>query len=181
MSSYLAQEIHIIQIQQPVRVIGQNRVVVVKVDETGQLILETFCIVLDGFLCHDLTHIGLTGGIAYHGGSAAKKGDGAMSCPLHVHHGHDSQEMSCGQAVCSGVKADVKGYFFLSEELSYLLRMGTLLDEAALHEYVINIFCHVLFLLIRNSLCCANPGFFKARVHGFRPIFRAPSTFPMQA
>ena len=142
MSSYLAQEIHIIQIQQPVRVIGQNRVVVVKVDETGQLILETFCIVLDGFLCHNLTHIGLTGGVSHHGGSAAQKGDGAMSRSLHVHHGHDGQEMSCGQAVCGGVKADVKGYFFLSEELSYLLRMGTLLDEAALHEYVINVFCH---------------------------------------
>lgn len=44
--------------------------------------------------------------------------------PLHMHHSHDGQEMSCGQAVCGGVKADVKGYFFLSEELSYLLLDG---------------------------------------------------------
>ena len=71
MCSHLTQEIHIIQIQQPVRVIRQNRVVIVEVDETGQLISEAVRVVLNGFLCHNLTHIGLAGGVSYHGSSAA--------------------------------------------------------------------------------------------------------------
>ena len=46
-----------------------------------------------------------------------KQGDGAVSGILHMLHSHDGQEMSCCQAVCRGIKANVEGHFLFSQQV----------------------------------------------------------------
>jgi len=140
----LTQEFYIIQIQQPVCIVCDDRLVIVKIDESGKLFMETLCIVIDLFFCHHISHIGFAGRVTDHCGSAAKQGDRSVTCSLHVHHCHDRQEMSCGQAVCGCIKSNVKCYLFFAQKLSDLCFVRCLLNKSSFFQDVKYVLFHRL-------------------------------------
>ena len=111
MSSHFTEKFHVVQIQQPVCIIDHKRFSIRKINKTLHLFFEAVDIMLNCFLCHHLTHIGSSGGITDHSGSAAKKCDGTVSCHLKTLHQAKRHKVSYMKAVCSGVKANIKSGF----------------------------------------------------------------------
>ncbi len=65
-----------------------------------------------------------------------------MPGPLHVHHDHQLDEMAHMEAVRRGVEADVEGDGAFPQQLPDLFFMRHLLDEAPLHQNVVNVCAH---------------------------------------
>ena len=88
-------------------------------------------------------HIGASGRVAYHGRSAADKGNRLVSRHLKTFHKRQRHKMSCGKAVCGAVKADVELCFSAVYHAAYLCLIGNLSDKAARKQLVVNCHCRV--------------------------------------
>ena len=109
---------------------------------------------LDGFLGQHLTHIGSSGWVTDHTGSAAKKGDWSVSCHLKTLHQAKCHEMSYMKAVCGRVKSDVEGSLTVVYHFLNLIFVSYLGDQPSGFQFFPN--CHVIFLLnkkIPGSFC----------------------------
>ena len=131
MRSDLTQEIHVVQIQQPVCIVYHQRLTVREIDKLLHLLFEALAIVLDLFFCQHLTHIGLSGGIAHHTGTAANQSDGFVSCHLETFHQTQCHEMSYMKAVCCRIKSNVKYCFSVVDQITYHILVRYLGDEAS--------------------------------------------------
>ena len=69
--AHLAQQLNIVEIQQPVGVIDHDGLALAEVDEALHLLLEAFGVVVDVLRCQHLAHVGTAGWIPDHGSSAA--------------------------------------------------------------------------------------------------------------
>ena len=133
MGTDFTQEFDIVQISQPVCVIGNDgtALALIEIDETGKLLFDAGYVMVDGFDSHHFTHIGFAGGVADHACAAAHQADGAVAAALHVRHSHNGQEMPNVQAVRGGVDADIEGdTAFFKKRLDFLF-MRQLFDKAA--------------------------------------------------
>jgi hypothetical protein len=72
MHANFTQEIHVIQPQQPIRIIRHNRFSIRKINEARHLLLEAGNVVLDFLLGEHFAHIRFAGRIADHARSTAK-------------------------------------------------------------------------------------------------------------
>ena len=112
MHAYLSEQAYIVQVEQPISVVGNNGLALAKVDEAAHLLFEAGNIVLNELGSEHLAHFVLAAGVANHAGTAAQKHDGAMACLLHMAHHHQSNKVTHMQAVGSGVKANIESDFF---------------------------------------------------------------------
>ena len=101
---------------------------------------------VDLLVGHHAPHIAFAGRVPDHGGTAPQQHDGPVACPLHVGHGHQGHVMANMEAVCGGVKANVKGDLFPAQKLPQLLGMGALLQKAPFRQGIVNIL-HMIALL----------------------------------
>ena len=86
---------------------------------------------LNGLRSEHFSHVGLTGGVADHTGSAAEERDGLVACHLEALHQAQSHKMSYVQGVSGGVEADVEGRLAFVYHLLDLFLVGYLRDESA--------------------------------------------------
>ena len=71
MHAHLAEQLNVVQIQQPVCIVGNDGFSIREINKMGQLLVETLCIVLDSLPGQHRTHVGFTARVADHGGTAA--------------------------------------------------------------------------------------------------------------
>ena len=137
MHAYIPHEVEIIQGTKPLGVVGNDGLALGKVYKAAHLPLEAHGVVVYFLKGHHAAHIALAGGVAYYGGAAAQQYYGQMPRTLHMSHGHKGNVMADMQAVCGGIKANIKGDFFLAQQLVQLLGMGTLLKETSFGQHIV--------------------------------------------
>ena len=120
------QEVHVIELQNPVRIVQHHCLVIFKINQTAHLLAEAFCIVVNFFLGQHLTHIGLAGGITNHGGTAADQRNRAMAGLLQASHNNQLQEMADMQGICCGIKANIERGLMVIQQVTYLFFVGAL-------------------------------------------------------
>ena len=131
--AHLPKQLHVIEVQQPVRVVHHHGLALAEVDEPLHLPLEALGVVVDVLLGEHLAHVGAAGWVADHGGAAANQGDGLVARrlePLHQRQGH---EVPRRQAVRRAVKADIKGGLPGIYHLADFVLVGDLGDKPASH------------------------------------------------
>ena len=131
---------------EPVAVIDDQRFVIVKIEETGHLFFDALNIPVNGFHGQHFSHVGFSGRVTDHCGSAAHERDGLMTCPLHMGHGHDRNIVSDMQTVSGGVKSNIesRGGFKL---LIQLILESHLCYKSAFFQNVKNMFHFCISLL----------------------------------
>ena len=83
-----------------------------------------------------LAHIGAAGGVTDHGSAAANQGDGLVACQLQALHQGQCHKVAGGQAICSAVKADVKGSLAVVDQVDDLL-IGDLGHQSAGFQFFV--------------------------------------------
>ncbi len=136
MHADLTQELDIVQVEQPVRVVGDDGFAVGKIDETADLLLEAFHIVLDEFRRQHLAHLVLAARVADHARAAAQKDDGTVAGPLHMGHHHEGDEVTHMETVRGRVEADIERDLLFFEEFTHFFFMGQLFQVATFLERV---------------------------------------------
>ena len=136
MDPYAPEHVHIVQLQQPVGVVGYNGLPFGQVDEPANLFLEAFDIVVDEFRSEHLPHFILAAGVSDHTGAPAQQDNGTVAGPLHMGHDHQGDEVTNMEAVRSGVKANIESDFFLSQQISDFIGMGHLFQVAPFFQYI---------------------------------------------
>ena len=136
--TYLTQQIHVIQLQQPVGVVEHDGLALTELDKALHLALEALGVVVDILLGEHLPHIGAAGGVTDHGGAAADEGDGLVARHLQALHQSQGHEMTRRQRIRRAVKADVEGGFAVVDHLTDLFLVGDLCDQATGHQLFIN-------------------------------------------
>ena len=86
---------------------------------------------LNNFWCHHLTHIGTTGWISNHRGTAANQSDRLVASHLETFHKTQSHKVSDVQAVSSRIKTNLKDSFTVVDQIFNFLFIGYLGDKAA--------------------------------------------------
>ena len=81
-TAYLAENINVVKLHEPVSIVDDDSLVLAEVDEAAHLLLEAVNVVLDSLGSHHLAHIGLAGGVAYHSSTAADEDDWLVACLL---------------------------------------------------------------------------------------------------
>ena len=84
--AHLAQQIDIVELQEPIGIIEHDRLVLAKLDKALHLALEAFGIVGDILSGEHLSHIGATGGVTNHSGAATNESNGVISRHLQAFH-----------------------------------------------------------------------------------------------
>ena len=142
------QQLHVVQVQQPVGVVDHLRLALAKLDEALHLLFEALGVVVDVLLGEHLPHIGTAGGVADHGRAAADQGDGLVARHLQTLHQGQRHEVAGGQAVGGAVKADVEGGLAVVDHFPNLFLVGDLGNQSPGNQFVIqfHIF-HFSFLI----------------------------------
>ena len=78
-----------------------------ELNEPLHLLFEALAVMLDGLLGHHGTHIGTTGRVADHGGTAANQGDGPVSGHLQPLHQAQSHKVAHMEGVSGGDRKSV--------------------------------------------------------------------------
>ncbi len=153
-----AQELNVVQIAQPVRIVGNDCAVlaIVKIDEAGKLVFNARYIVVDGFHRHHFTHIRFAGGVANHTCAAAHQTDGAVAALLHVRHCHNGQEVADMQAVRRRVDTDIKCNAPFCKQFLDFIFMCQLFNKAAFFQNFISISHSNSPLLYHHIFCLLN-------------------------
>lgn len=129
--AHLAEELDVVQSQEPLGVVHHHGLALGEIDETAHLLLEAVAVVLDDLWGHHGAHIGTAGGISDHTGAAADQGDGTVARHLQALHQAQGHEMSHMQAVRRGIESDIEyGLTFVDHffNLFFIRHLG---DQAA--------------------------------------------------
>ena len=132
-------EVHIVQVQQPVGVVDHLGLALAEVDEPGHLLLEAVAVVLDSLLGHHGAHVGAAGGVADHGGAAADQSNGLVAGHLQPFHQAQGHEVAHVEGIGSGVKANIEGGLAVVHQLPDLVLVGHLGDQAAGNQFFVNL------------------------------------------
>ena len=119
--TYLAQQLNVVQVQQPVGVVQHQRLALGEIDKLLHLLFKAGGIVSDIVLGQHLAHIGAAGGVTDHSSAAADQGDGLVACQLQALHQGQRQKMAGSQAVSGAVKADIKSSLAVVDQVNDLL------------------------------------------------------------
>ena len=134
--SYLAQQLNVVQIQQPVGVVQHQSLALGEINELLHLLFKACGIVSDIVLGQHLAHVGAAGGITDHRGAATDQSDGLVACQLQALHQGQRQKMAGGQAVSGAVKANVKGSLAVVDQVDDLL-IGNLSYQTAGFQFFV--------------------------------------------
>ncbi len=108
-----------------------------EIDEAAHLLFEAVYVVLNGFWCHHLSHIGTTGWITDHGRTTADQRNRLVSCHLQTFHQTQCHKMSHMQTVSCRVKTDIKYRFSIVDEFLDFFLVGYLCDQTAGNQFVV--------------------------------------------
>ena len=97
---------------------------------------------LDHLRGHHLSHVGTSGRIADHTGTATDEGDRLVACHLQTFHQAKCHEVTNVQAVCSRVKADIKGCFAFIYHFFDFFFICNLGDKTAGYQLFITVHCN---------------------------------------
>ena len=175
--AHIAQQLDIVQVQQPVGIVQHQGLALREVDELLHLLLEAGSVVGNVLLGQHLAHIGTAGGVADHGGAAADEGDGLVACHLQALHQGQGHEMSGGQAVGGAVEADVEGSLAVVDEVDDLL-IGDLGHQTAGFQFFVQShkkFPPVLSGRGKNKTPSAKINWQRAIKFAVPPLFAASS------
>ena len=137
--AHVPQEVDVIQIPQPVRVVHDLRAVglgFIEIQEALHLLFDVGDVVVDVLHGQHLPEVALAAGVADHARAAAHQREGLVSSLLQVGHGHDRNVVADVQAVRGGVEAHVEGHHALVKGLVQLVLKGDLPDKSALFQKV---------------------------------------------
>ena len=138
----LAQEVDVVQVRQPVRVVDDERLVVGEIQEAAHLLLDALDVVVDVLTGEHLAQLALAGGVAHQAGASAHQRDGTMARALHMRHGHDRDVVTDVQGVRGRIEADIEGDLFAAQHLVKIVLINRLRDEASLAQHIHNVFSH---------------------------------------
>ena len=138
MGTNLPQQLHIVQIKQPVGIVDHHRFSFAEVNEAFHLPLKTLGVMVDIFPRQHFTHVGSSGGISDHGSAAADQRDRFVPGHLKALHQRQRHEVSGRQAVGRAVKADVKDRFSAVDQIPDHLFICNLRNQTARNEFFIN-------------------------------------------
>ena len=147
MRTHLAQELNIVEVEQPVSVVDHEGFAVREIDKAAHLLLKTVDIVLDRLLCEHLAKIRSAGRITDHACAAAEKGDRLVAGHLKPLHEAERHKVSYMKAVRSGIETDIESSLSGINEFPDLLFICHLRDQAARLQFFINL--HYLLLLLK--------------------------------
>ncbi len=126
---HLPQQVHIVQVQQPVRVVDHLGLALAELNKPLHLMLKALSVVVDVLPGEHFPHIGAAGGVADHGGAAADEGDGLVARLLQALHKGQGHEVARREAVGGAVKADVEGGLARVDHLANFVLVGDLGDQ----------------------------------------------------
>ena len=147
MRTHLAQELNIVEVEQPVSVVDHEGFAVREIDKAAHLLLKTVDIVLDRLLCEHLAKIRSAGRITDHACAAAEKGDRLVAGHLQPLHEAERHKVSYMKAVRCGIETDIESSLSGINEFPDLLFICHLRDQAARLQFFINL--HYLLLLLK--------------------------------
>ena len=137
--SYLPDQIHIVQVQQPVSVVEHDGFVLAKFDKTLHLPLKAPRIMINILLGEHLTHISTARWISNHGGAAAYQGNRTVARLLKPLHQRQRHKMSGSQAIRRTVKSNIKRGLTAIDHLSNLVLISNLGNQPPGHQFLINL------------------------------------------
>ena len=108
MRTYLSQKLHKVHISKPVRIVYHQCLPLGEVNETAHLLLKAGTVMVNHFGGHHLPHIGTTGRISDHTGSASNQGDRLIACCLQTLHQAQRHKVPYMKRIRSGVEANIK-------------------------------------------------------------------------
>ena len=136
MHPYLPQKVDIVEVEQPVAIVGHGGLSVREVDQPSHLLHKAGDIVINLLPRQHFTHVALARGVADHAGAAAEQGDRVMPVPLHMRHDDHGHKMPDMQAIGRRIKADVEGSSAAVQQLAHLLLIRRLRDQTALLQFI---------------------------------------------
>ena len=139
--AHLPQQVDIVQLQQPVRIIEHHSLAVAKLNEPFHLLFETVTVVLNRLRGHHGTHIRPAGGVADIAGAAANQCDRAVARHLEPLHQAQRHKVSHMERIGRGVKANVKHGFAVVHQLPNFLLIRDLSNQLAGLQFLINLHC----------------------------------------
>ena len=134
----LPQQLHIVQIQQPVGVVDHLSLAGTELDEFLHLLAEALGVMVDVRAGQHLAHVAASGRVADHGGAAADQGDGLVAGHLQSLHQRQRHKMARCQAVGCAVKADIKRGLAGVDHVADLFLVGHLGDETPGYQFFID-------------------------------------------
>ena len=137
----VAQQLDIVELQQPVRVIDHDGLALAEVDEAFHLLFEAVAVVLDDLRRHHRAHVRPAGGVSDIACAAANEDDGAISRHLEPLHEAKCHEMADVQRVRRGVKANVECGLAVIDHFANFRLVGHLRDEPARLQFFIDTHC----------------------------------------
>ena len=136
----LTEQLHIVEIQQPVRIVEHQRLALAEFNEALHLPLEAFCVMVDILSREHSAHISSAGRVPDHGRAAADEGNRLIACQLQPLHKCQCHEMSGGQAVCRAVKAYIESCLTGIDHGFDFFLVGHLGDKSPCYQLIVN--CH---------------------------------------
>ena len=145
--AHLPQQFHVVQLQQPIRIVEHPGLPLAEFDKALHLLFEAIAVVLDGLGRHHGAHIASAGGVSNHSGTAADQGDGPVARhlqPLHQAQGH---EVAYVKGIRSGIEADIEYRLARIDHFRDLFLIGDLGDQPPGLEFFITSHVHFVPLV----------------------------------
>ena len=136
--AHLAQQLNIVEIQQPVSVVDHDGLTLAEVDKALHLALEALRVVVNILFGEHLAHIRAARGVADHGRAAADERDGLVARHLEAFHQRQRHKVTGRQAVGRAVKADIELGLARVDHFTDLFLVRDLRKQAARLQLFIN-------------------------------------------
>ena len=137
-ASDFAEQLDVVQVQQPVRVVHKDGLIFPEFDEPVHLLHEAVHIVLNGLRGHHGAHIRAAGGVAHLRRTAADQHHGLVPGHLLPLHQAERHEVAHMEGVRRGVKANVEPGTAGINQFADLFFIRDLRDQAPGLEFFIN-------------------------------------------
>ena len=99
---------------------------------------------LNGLLCHHLTHIGSSGWITDHCGTSTNQSNWLIATHLQTLHQTKCHKMSYMQAVCCRIKSNIERCLSFIDQTADLLFVCYLCNQTSCYKFFVQ--CHLSFL-----------------------------------
>ena len=134
----LTQNINIVEIKKPVRIVYHNSLIIAKFNEAAHLLFEAGDVVVDILFRQHFSHIGSARGIADHSRAAAEQGNGTVACHLKSFHQAERHKVTDMKAVGGRIKADVENRLAVVDKLLDFVLVRHLSNKSTGDKLVIN-------------------------------------------
>ena len=121
MHSHIPDELDVVQISEPVRIVHHHSLALAELNKAAHLLFKALAVVVDLLRGHHGPQIAPARGIPDHTRAAPHQGDGPVARHLQTLHQAKRHEMSHMEAVCRGIKTDIESRFSIIDQFLDLL------------------------------------------------------------